>query len=201
MPRAKLKSPKQAGAKTKLAASTGELHHSLATLEKDLPDKARVAPLWVDDPNPKAPPGATIIAFRSITGPLERMHERQQIDDAQYKAGRQMQTYYEQAEIGGVKAIDPSREAVDGGRMAETLTEQVQRAIQEVIRLEKALGAEGAALARHVLCLGFSIKQCAAMRGASSEREVSYMGARFREILETLAFEMKLVSADPSGGR
>jgi hypothetical protein len=183
MPKAtKLKSPKQTGVKQ------SAIHDRRAT---ELPKDAMVAPVEIDDPFEK---GAKIIAFRSIRGTLENLHARGQIDEAQYKAGRQMQTFYEQSEIGGVRAIDPAKEAVDGGRMAETLTEQVQRAIQEVLRLEKALGQEGAALCRHVLCNGFSIKQCASIRGMESAHYTNYVGARFREVLETLAVELELVS-------
>ena len=181
MPRAKLKSAKQVG------AHKPTVHDMRA---QELPKDAQVAPVEIDDPYE---PGAKIIAFRSITGPLEYMHARGQIDEAQYKAGRQMQTFYEQSEIGGVRAIDPAKEAVDGGRMAETLTEQVQRSIQEVMRLEKALGLEGASLCRHVLCHGFSIAQCAAMRGMESAHYKNYIGNRFREVLETLAVELGLV--------
>lgn len=182
MPRAKLKAAKQAG------ANKATVHDRRST---DLPKNARVAPVEIDDP---LEPGSKIIAFRSITGPLEFLRAHNHIDEAQYNAGRQLQGYYEQSEIGGVKAIDPAKEAVDGGRMAETLTEQVQRAIQEVIRLEKALGMEGASLARQILCFGYSIQKCAELRGMHGKRFNEYVGIRFREVLETLALELKLIS-------
>jgi len=158
---------------------------------QELPAHAMVAPVEIDDPYE---PGAKIIAFQSLRdSPLNYMRARGQIDEAQYNAGKKLQGYYERAEIGGLRAIDPTRERVDGGRVTETLTESVQEAIQQVIRLERVLGAEGAALARHVLCYGYGIAQCAQMRGMTGQLYTKYVGIRFREVLETLAVELKLV--------
>lgn len=161
-------------------------------LSNDLLDNAEVRPLVVDDP---MEPGAKIVAFQSLRGDtLALLHAQKRIDEAQYRAGREMQRFYELSEIGGVRAIDPFKEKVDGGRIAETLTEQVQNAIQEVLRLEKALGREGTALARDILCVGLSVKQCATARNLFDERGQKWLGLRFREVLETLAFELKLIT-------
>ena len=158
---------------------------------QELPINAMVAPVEIDDPYE---PGAKIVALQSLRdSPLNYMRARGQIDEAQYNAGKKLQEFYERAEIGGLRAIDPTREAVDGGRIAETLTESVQEAIQQVIALERVLGTEGAALARHVLCYGYGITQCAQMRGMTGQLYTKYVGIRFREVLETLAVEMKLV--------
>lgn len=160
-------------------------------VKAELLNSESVEQVEVDDPEQH---GAKVLVFRSIASPLEYMRARGQIDDAQYQAGKQLQEYYEQAEIGGVRGIDITKEFVDGGRMAETLTEKVQRAVKEIQRLERKLGQEGTELARHVLCGGFSIRQCAEMRGADSRYYMKYTGIRFREVLETLAREMNLVS-------
>ena len=84
-------------------------------------------------------------------------------------------------------------DSADGGRITETLTESVQDAIQQVIALERVLGTEGAALARHVLCYGYSISRSAQIRGMTGQLYTKYVGIRFREVLETLAVELKLV--------
>ena len=173
---------------SKDAQGKGAVHDRRA---QELPANAMVAPVEIDDPYE---PGAKIIAFQSLRdSPINYLRARGQIDEAQYNAGKKLQTFYERAEIGGIRAVDPTREKVDCGRITETLTERVQDAIQQVIALERVLGTEGAALARHVLCYGYGIAQCAQMRGMTGERGVRYIGTRFREVLETLAVEMKLV--------
>ena len=166
------------------------IHDRRAT---ELPSNAQVRPLVVDDPYEA---GAKIVAFQSLRGDtLANLHARGHIDDAQYQAGRELQRFYEHSEIGGVKAMDPTKEAVDGGGIYETLTEQVQRAIQEVARVEKVLGHEGSALARDVLCYGLTLQQCAQARNLFSETGIKYIGKRFREVLESAAIELGFVGA------
>ena len=170
------------------AQSANTVHDRRA---QELPAHAMVAPVEIDDPYE---PGAKIIALQSLRdSPLNYMRARGQIDEAQYNAGKKLQAFYERAEIGGLRAIDPTRAKVDGGRVTETLTESVQDAIQQVIALERVLGTEGASLARHVLCYGYGIAQCAQMRGMTGQLYTKYVGILFREVLETLAVEMKLV--------
>jgi hypothetical protein len=51
------------------------------------------------------------------------MKSKGQIDDCDYVAGRHWQAAWENACIGGVPAIDPSREMVDSRRQPEMLTD------------------------------------------------------------------------------
>jgi hypothetical protein len=51
------------------------------------------------------------------------MKSKSQIDDCDYVAGRHWQAAWENACIGGVRAIDPSREMVDSRRQPEMLTD------------------------------------------------------------------------------
>lgn len=93
-----------------LPSTTTTPHDRRAT---DLLRNAQVAPVIVDDPMEK---GAKLVVMRSLRDdPLGRHHARGFIDSAQYEAGRHWQKCYEIAEIGGARAIDPSKEAVDGG--------------------------------------------------------------------------------------
>ena len=161
-------------------------------LSDDLLDNAQVRPVIVDDPYEA---GAKVVAFQNLRGDtLALLQAQGRIDGAQYEAGKQMRRFYECSEIGGVKAMDPSKVKVDGGGVSETLTEQVQQAIQEVLRLEKALGKEGAALSRDILLVGLTVKQCATARNLFDERGRKWLGLRFREVLETLAYELNLIS-------
>jgi hypothetical protein len=152
---------------------------------RDLLRNAQVAPVEVDDPYEE---GAKIVVLRSTRhDPLADMKAKGQIDDCDYIAGRHWQAAWENAEIGGVRAIDPTREAVDGGRMPELLTDTQRRAVQDLKAAREALGREGHQLICDVLGAGMSITQAACHRGLSSEADRKYIGKRFRECLSTLA--------------
>src|SRR6185295_2120596 len=85
----------------------------------ELPRVGRFVTCEVDDPYEI---GAKIVAIRSTRNdPLADLHSRKHIDDAQYEGGRSFQRDFEAAERGPC-AIDPSKEAVDGGKMPEPIT-------------------------------------------------------------------------------
>ena len=153
----------------------------------DLLRNAQMAVDEVDDPY-AVNPGDKIVVLRSTRNdPLADMKSKNQIDACDYVAGRHWQAAWEHAEIGGIRGIDPSKEAVDGGRLPEVLTDQQRRAVVDLKSARQALGAEGNALVVDVLAKGWSIAQCAAQRGRFKERERLYIGARFKECLSTLA--------------
>src|SRR5215510_2842401 len=84
---------------------------------------AMVAPALVDDPYP-VNPGDKIMVLRSTRHDvLADLKSRNLIDDCDLAAGRHWQMAYEMAGIGGVRAIDPGKEAVDGGELPEVLTD------------------------------------------------------------------------------
>jgi hypothetical protein len=148
---------------------------------------ALVAVDEVDDPL-ALNPGDKIVVLRSTRNdPLADMKSKNQIDQCDYVAGRHWQAAYENAEIGHVRAIDPGKEAVDGGRLPEMLTDQQRRAVVDLRNAAKALGPEGNRLVTDVLAKGWSITQAACDRGRTSERDRLYIGARFRECLRTIA--------------
>src|SRR5246127_3102550 len=108
----------------------------------DLLRNAQVAPIEVDDP---LEPGAKLIVMRSIRNdPLAGLHSRGFIDDAQYWGGRAFQRDFETAER-GPRAIDPSKEAVDGGLMPEPITEGQWKAASQLKVVFEALGLDGSA--------------------------------------------------------
>lgn len=151
----------------------------------DLPINSIVAEAIVDDPLER---GAKLKVLRSVRDdPLAGMHSRAQIDDAQLAAGRLWQRYHEQSEIGGIQAIDPRKEAVDGGRIPEPLSERYSKAFLELKKADKELGLYGASLVRDVLGRRMSISDVARARSMSRQREIDYIGGRFRECLESLA--------------
>lgn len=145
---------------------------------------AQLAPQEVDDPFEI---GGKIIVMRQIRNdPLAALHARNHIDDAQYSGGRAFQRDFETAERGPC-AIDPSKEAVDGGRMPEPITEEQQKAAKRLNAAHRDLGQLGSSLTVSVLIHGMSIEQIGVSRGTTKDLELKYLGRRFRECLDCLA--------------
>jgi hypothetical protein len=59
----------------------------------------------------------------------------------------------------GPRAVDPTREYVDGGRAREPITERQRKAVLRLNRAERELGADGSALVHEVLILGMTMEQ------------------------------------------
>lgn len=71
--------------------------------------------------------------------------------------------------LAGVRAIDPTKERVDGGRIAEPLTDVVKRALDDLRRARLALGEDGTALVADVIGKGLTLAKAADARGLSSK--------------------------------
>ena len=153
---------------------------------RDLPRNAEVATIEIDDPL-ALEPGDRIVTLRSIRNdPLARLHSHRQIDEAQYQGGRAFQDDWEKAER-GPRALDPSREYVDGGQFREPVTERQRKAVLRLNRAERELGAHGSALVHDILILGMTMEQVGLRRGLRSQRWIDYFARRFRECLDRLA--------------
>jgi hypothetical protein len=153
---------------------------------QDLPYNAQVAPIEVDDPY-GTEPGDKIVTLRSIrTDVLAKLHTHRQIDEAQYRGGRAFQNDWEKAER-GPRAVDPSRERVDGGQAREPITEAQRQAVLRLGRVERELGADGTVLVHEVLILGMNMEQIGARRGLQTQRWKDYFARRFQECLDRLA--------------
>jgi hypothetical protein len=153
---------------------------------KDLPRNAEVAAVEVDDPL-ALEPGEKIVTLRSLRNdPLSRLHSHRQIDEAQYQGGRAFQDDWEKAER-GPRAVDPTREYVDGGRAREPITERQRKAVLRLNRAERELGADGSALVHEVLILGMTMEQVGQRRGLRTQRWFDYFSRRLRECLDRLA--------------
>lgn len=143
----------------------------------------------IESPYTKGKRVNAVVSLRN--DPLGRLYKRHQIDDAQMQAGRKWQEDWEEAEIGGARAIDPARVAVDGGRIPETWNERRMAAATRLSRCAKWLGLEGEALVRDVLGNRMSLALCATSRGMSGgKHDLEYLGRRLRECLETLAYRL-----------
>lgn len=148
-------------------------------------DTRALGVVTVDDPKDAL---ADVIVFRNLRDdPLVAMHNASQIDQAQYIAGRHWQKCYELSEMGGARAIDPTKEAVDGGRFPEPLSDAKCRALGDLAKAMKVLGLEGGAIISDVLGRHMTLAMAADSRGLTTQRERDYIGMRFRECLDTLA--------------
>src|SRR4249919_3087030 len=148
----------------------------------DLPRNAEVAAVEVDDPL-GLEPGDKIVTLRSIRNdPLARLHSHRQIDDAQYQGGRAFQNDWEKAER-GPRAVDPTREYVDGGQMREPITDGQRRAAMRLTCVERELGADCSAWVHEVLIQGMTMEQVGQRRGLHSQRWNDYFARRLRECL------------------
>lgn len=158
-----------------------KIHDRRAT---DLLRNAQVAPIEVEDPYEA---GGKLLVMRSVRDdPLALMHARNRIDEAQYQAGRAFQRDFETAER-GPRAIDPGKEAVDGGLSPEPITEGQRKAAKRLALVHRQLGADGSALASDVLIARKTYIQVCEARGLSGSRWEDYFARRFRECLDCLA--------------
>jgi hypothetical protein len=106
-----------------------------------------------------------IVAMRSVRDdPLGSLHAHRHIDDHQYEAGRRYERDVEVSEQ-GLRAIDPTREKVDGGLPPELLSDAQQDARVSRKGAEAAMGLIGAPIAYDVIIAGMSYGQIALKEG------------------------------------
>lgn len=143
-----------------------------------------LTPKEVDDPYEA---GGKIIVMRSTRDdPLARLHDRRQIDEAQYHGGRAFQRDFEIAER-GPRAIDPSKEAVDGGLAPEPITEQQRKSALRLVGAYRALKQDKSAVVQDVLIHRRTMAIISERRGLSGRKWEEYFGKMFRDGLELLA--------------
>ena len=155
-------------------------------LSDDLPINSVVSIAIVSDPYSDR--GEQIKVLRSVRDdPLAGMHARGQIDEAQMLAGRKWQMLHELSTIGPIGAIDPTREAVDGGGMRDSITDRQVRAFRELAGAYRELGPELSRLVFDILAQRQTIGEAASYRGAQTSYQVRVVGSLFRGALERLA--------------
>jgi hypothetical protein len=156
-------------------------------------------PVVVDDPYER---GAKITVTRNTRNdPLAQMHSHGQIDDAQFAAGRRLENAYQATEVGGARAIDTTKEAVDGGRFPEPLSEAYFNARKVILEANAALGRDNAKLLGAIFTRGLSIELAAIMFYGATRQDREFCGRLFRECLNTLAVEFGLAMREGRGGR
>lgn len=173
---------------TAAAGSSGISVHDRRA--KDFALRAEVAEIEVIDPYD---PEAKITVLRQLRNdPLARLHSHHQIDQAQYMAGRAYQRDWETAER-GARAIDPTKEAVDGGRLPEPLSDSQGRARIRLVEIERTLGRAMHRVAHTVLVEGRSLEVVADhLFKHHGQNATRHCGRLFRDALEILAVEYKM---------
>ena len=152
-----------------------------------LPDNAQVGVVMVDDPYALELGGQVEVIRSYRDDPLAGMRARGQIEEWQLMAGRRWQQLVDQAQIGGIKALDPSKDAVDGGRLPDPLTDHQAFALRELKAVDERLGPERAALIRDILGRRMTLTQVAAERGYTSGYMASKLAGKLRESLDDMA--------------
>lgn len=150
---------------------------------KDIPINAVTAPIVVDDPYERGEKIETTASLRDDI--LRHMRVRDEIDDAQFHAGRLYERYVEKSQIGSVKAMDPTKEPVDGGGVFyDPLTDTQVDASRQLSEAARVLGRRGETLVRLVLIDRKKFKEVAA---SQSERDIAYIRRAFFDCLDELA--------------
>jgi hypothetical protein len=151
---------------------------------KDLLKAGEYAAIEVDDPYEA---GGKIVTTRQLRNdPLARLHTRSQIDEAQYCAGREYQRIWERTEC-GARAIDPTKEKVDGGMLPEALKASRMAAFDKLADADKELGKQASRIIYDVLVRGLTIELLIAERGLSGQWQMRIYGKKFRDGLDRLA--------------
>jgi hypothetical protein len=127
--------------------------------------------------------------------PLGRMAKRHQISDAQEQAGLVWQRDYEAAEIGGVKAIDTTKESVDGRRFVDPFDDRHKQANKRLAQYRLWLGETDFGIVEQLLGKRMFMDAVAVSRGMDAtpdSRDMKYLARRFRDALDKLAFKLGL---------
>jgi hypothetical protein len=156
---------------------------------KDVLRNRHVSIMEVDDPYER---GEKIVVSRQLRGdPLGRLHAHGQIDQAQYNAGRAFQFDWETAER-GARAIDPTKEAVDGGQMPEPITDSQAAARVRLVEIQRELGRRIFRVVHAAVIHGMSMEQIAQ---SESQSLVRLQGNLVRTGLNELRDHLRVTNA------
>lgn len=144
----------------------------------------------IDDPYEK---GAKMVAVVNLReSPLDRWRCHGDIDLAQFEAGERFRAAWERVGIGGARAFDWRREAVDGGKLQDPLSEGYGKAAATLREALEKLGGTGYRLV--VLVIGE--RKFPAVIGATRFEE-KYISTRVREGLNELAERWGMIAHGP----
>lgn len=150
---------------------------------RDLPINAIVTSVVVDDPYEQGGRVEASVSLRDDV--LRHLLVRGEIDQARFEAGRKYERYAEQSQIGSVKAMDPTKEPVDGGGgFSEPVTDRQIAAVRELAEAGRVLGRRNEALVRQILVDRLRFKEIAPSIDRS---DVAHIRRVFFDCLDELA--------------
>jgi hypothetical protein len=131
---------------------------------------------------------------------IDHMHSRGRIDASQKLAGDRFRKLWEMAAVGQNKAMDTSKEPVDGGGIGDPFTDDLIRASQELSRVMRELGPVGSKMMVALVGEGQRVEDVAshwsqAGGALSGRRAEGYVSGRMIEALDDLVRLWKLESA------
>lgn len=128
--------------------------------------------------------------------PLAAMRRAGQISQVQYEAGRRWEGWHEMSQVGPIRAMDPARDKVDGGKIGEPVVGRTLYAQDMLHRCRAELGHEGDQIVNAILgWRRVSIGQLAHEKDWDTEAGRKYFGRRFRECLDSIAKVAGLMTA------
>lgn len=153
----------------------------------------------VDDPLEIGQRYTAVVNVRESS--IDHMHSRGRIDGTQKLAGDRFRRLWEKAAVGSNKAMDTTKEPVDGGGGSDPISDDLVKASIELARVMRALGPTGSQLLISLVGEGKRVEDVAAGWSRAGgvvkgDRAQGYVTARMVEALDDLVALWKLES-DP----
>lgn len=146
-------------------------------------------------------PGRTMIAQVNVReSSIDHMASRGRINAAQEEAGQRFRKLWEKAAVGRNKAMDTSKEPVDGGGVGDPISDDLVRAAEELSKVLRVTGQAGAQLLIAIVGEGKRIEDVASNWSraggiVTGRRAEGYVTGRMIEALDELVRFWKLESS------
>jgi hypothetical protein len=178
--RSKLKAPI-----TLAGTKPPETVHDRRASDEQLLMNSRVVPVEVDDPFDA---GKKILVLQSTRDdPLAALRHSKHIDDGHYRAARAWQEDWRRVQLGNMNSVDTTKEFVDGGQLADPISDAFSRSMRNLKQVAQVIGMIGETLLRDILVDNLTIRQAAEKRGRTTEPGRKFVGSFFRQCLEEMA--------------
>lgn len=143
-------------------------------------------------------PTKKVEVARNIAAPIDTMTARREITHVQRSACDWFRRLYDNASIGGARAIDYSREYVDGGRVAQPLSEAVLQAGRDLKTLMawQGVGPNGYILLVRIIGEERGVVEIAKTWPGTGDqkRREGYVKGRFLEAVDAIVREREMVA-------
>jgi hypothetical protein len=151
-------------------------------------------------PDPMEPSASIKATVNVRESSIDHMASRGRINASQAEAGQRFRKLWEKAAVGRNKAMDTSREPVDGGGVGDPISDDLVRASYELNKVLRIAGQAGAQLLIAIVGEGRRIEEVAARWSRSGgvvkgDRAQGYVTGRMVEALDELVRFWKLEAA------